>query len=91
MSLHHVLIFHGSEPNRGDDCRIGLAIRYIPTRLSQLARKDTATLVRGVDRYGHFLPEPRPQTDRDPACMAFHAAMQARTQAFLFAGVGAAG
>jgi ectoine hydroxylase-related dioxygenase (phytanoyl-CoA dioxygenase family) len=34
-SLHHVLLFHGSEPNRSDDRRIGLAIRYIPTRLKQ--------------------------------------------------------
>ena len=25
-SLHHVLLFHGSEPNRSDDRRIGLAI-----------------------------------------------------------------
>src|SRR5882757_881264 len=34
-SLHHVLLFHGSEPNRSDQRRIGLAIRYIPTRLKQ--------------------------------------------------------
>jgi hypothetical protein len=31
MSLHHVKVVHGSEPNRSDDRRIGLAIRYIPT------------------------------------------------------------
>jgi len=30
-----VLLFHGSEPNRSDDRRIGLAIRYIPTHLKQ--------------------------------------------------------
>ena len=69
-----------------------MAIRYIPTRIRQVAgTEDSATLVRGTDRYGHFLPEPRPRTDRDPACVAFHAAMQARTQAFLFARVAAGG
>ena len=30
MSLHHVLIFHGSNQNEGDDWRIGFTIRYIP-------------------------------------------------------------
>ena len=43
MSLHHVLIFHGSKQNVSNDWRIGLAIRYIPTHLNQLAPiKDTA-------------------------------------------------
>jgi hypothetical protein len=30
-SLHHVKLVHGSEPNRSNDRRIGLAIRYIPS------------------------------------------------------------
>ena len=51
MSLHHVKTVHGSEPNRSNDRRIGLAIRYIPTDLKQLKVRDSATLVRGVDRY----------------------------------------
>jgi non-haem Fe2+, alpha-ketoglutarate-dependent halogenase len=55
MSLHHGRVFHASEPNRSDDRRIGLAIRYIPTRMSQMAGASLgATLVRGEDRYGHF-------------------------------------
>ena len=54
MSLHHVKLVHGSEPNRSNDRRIGLAIRYIPTDLKQLKVRDSATLVRGVDNYGHF-------------------------------------
>jgi len=45
-----VLLFHGSEPNRSDERRIGLAIRYIPTRLKQaVACGIGATLVRGKD------------------------------------------
>jgi len=50
MSLHHVRMFHGSPPNRSADRRIGYAIRYIPTRIKQVAgARDSATLVRGVD------------------------------------------
>ena len=51
MSLHHVRLVHGSAPNPSGDRRIGFAIRYIPTRLRQLEGEDSATLVRGTDRY----------------------------------------
>jgi non-haem Fe2+, alpha-ketoglutarate-dependent halogenase len=73
MSLHHVKLVHGSEPNRSSDRRIGLAIRYIPTSLKQLKVRDAATLVRGVDRYKNFDAEPRPKRDLDDAAMAAHA------------------
>ena len=58
---------HGSPPNPSNDRRIGFAIRYIPTSVRQLAGEDSATLVRGVDTYHHFEPEPRPARDMDPA------------------------
>jgi hypothetical protein len=82
MSLHHVLIFHGSNQNTGSDWRIGFAIRYIPTRLKQLAPiKDTAMLVRGTDTFGHFEPEKRPSADFDPEAVAYHAVVQKRLNA----------
>jgi non-heme Fe2+,alpha-ketoglutarate-dependent halogenase len=72
-SLHHVLLFHGSEPNRSDDRRIGLAIRYIPTHVKQaIGAKDWATLVRGIDTHRSFLPDHRPAHDLEPAALAFH-------------------
>lgn len=72
-SMHHVLLFHGSEPNQSDDRRIGLAIRYIPTHVKQaVGSRDWATLVRGIDRFGHFEPEPRPKTELDADALAFH-------------------
>ena len=72
-SMHHVLLFHGSQPNQSDDRRIGLAIRYVPTHVKQaVGARDWATLVRGVDTYGHFDPEPRPRVDLDPETLAFH-------------------
>jgi len=61
MSLHHVRLIHGSEPNPSDSRRIGFAIRYLPTYVRQIAgTHDWATLVRGVDRYGNFELEQRP-------------------------------
>lgn len=84
MSLHHVRLIHGSEVNHAPHRRVGLALRYIPTRIRQTkGQQDGATLVRGVDRFGHFLAEPRPASDDDPAAVAFHAAMVARTTAIL--------
>jgi non-haem Fe2+, alpha-ketoglutarate-dependent halogenase len=50
MSLHHVRLIHGSDPNPSDRRRIGFAIRYLPTYVRQVVGgHDTATLVRGTD------------------------------------------
>ena len=62
ISLHHVRLVHGSPANPSNDRRIGFAIRYIPTSVSQVAGEDSATLVRGVDTFHHF--EPRAATER---------------------------
>ena len=71
MSLHHVRLIHGSDPNPSDDRRIGFAIRYIPTYVRQVAGShDSATLVRGEDRYRHFEHEQRPDADMSPAAVA---------------------
>jgi len=72
MSLHHVRLVHGSAPNPSSDRRIGFAIRYIPTTVAQLAGEDSATPVRGEDRYHHFMLEPRPICDLDPEFVALH-------------------
>jgi hypothetical protein len=76
MSLHHVRLIHGSEPNPSEQRRIGFAIRYLPTYVRQVAgARDWATLVRGVDRFGHFEPEQRPDSDMSEAARAYHAAV----------------
>ncbi len=87
MSLHHVRMFHGSPPNRSADRRIGYAIRYIPTRVRQIAgARDSATLVRGVDRYHYFEAEQPPVRDLDPAAMERHAAILKRQGEILYRG-----
>jgi non-heme Fe2+,alpha-ketoglutarate-dependent halogenase len=88
FSLHHVRMIHGSEPNGSDDRRIGLAIRYIPTRLRQTAgSRDSATLVRGVDRYGHFELEPAPAADLHPDALAYHRQVVERGKSLFYQGV----
>ena len=73
MSLHHVRLIHGSEPNPTDRRRIGFAMRYIPTYVRQTnGPRDSAVLVRGEDRYGHFEMEPPPVADLHPAAMEAH-------------------
>jgi ectoine hydroxylase-related dioxygenase (phytanoyl-CoA dioxygenase family) len=87
ISLHHVRLIHGSEPNRSSEPRIGLAIRYVPTYVRQtLGVRDSATLVRGVDEFHNFDPEPVPAADFDPAAVAWHAAMLDRAAQILYAG-----
>ena len=64
MSLHHVRVIHGSDPNRTSDRRIGMVLRYCATDVRQIkVEGDRAILVAGEDRYGHFEMIPRPATD----------------------------
>ena len=89
MSLHHVMLFHGSAPNKSADRRIGLAIRYIPTSVRQIAgARDAATLVRGVDRFHNFDVEPVPEFDLSPDAVAAHAAIARQQAQILYRGTG---
>lgn len=84
MSLHHVMIAHGSDPNHADDRRIGLAIRYIPAHVRQvIGRQDTATVVRGADRNAHFQAEPRPAGDFRPEGLEVQRLLRAQRMAVL--------
>jgi len=91
MSLHHVRLIHGSEPNPSDRRRIGYAIRYLPTHVRQVVgTRDSATLVRGIDRFGNFAPEQAPDADLSPAALAHHAAITREMNAVLMRGTPAA-
>jgi len=91
MSLHHVRLVHGSPPNPSGDRRIGFAVRYMPTTVAQIAGDDSATLVRGVDRYRHFELEPQPSRDLDPEFLALHKRITERNAKILYRGTGVAG
>jgi len=73
LSVHHVRLLHGSRGNASERPRIGLAIRYLATRVKQRGPRQSASLVRGTDRYGHFDHEPAPRFDYDPVALAWHA------------------
>ena len=88
ISLHHIKLVHGSDANRSNDRRIGLAIRYIPTYVRQTKVRDSAMLVRGTDKFHHFDPEPRPKADLDESALAAHADSVARQVKALYDGTG---
>ena len=73
ISLHNVRLAHASSPNQSHGRRIGLSLHYMPTSTRQIVGEwDSAALVRGTDRYGHFKHTPRPETDYDPVAVEFH-------------------
>ena len=74
MSMHHVKLFHASDPNESAQRRVGLAIRYIPTHAKPLEGlpKDSVTLVRGVDNYNYFHHEFQPKAPMDEASVTQH-------------------
>lgn len=87
ISLHHVLLVHGSAPNPSAIRRVGFAARYIPTSVKQISgERDSATLVRGTDAYGHFEHEPRATRDLDPAFVALHREIAERNARILYRG-----
>ncbi len=86
ISLHHIKVVHGSDANRSNDRRIGLAIRYIPTYVRQTKVRDAAILVRGTDQYQNFDYEARPKADLDEAAIAAHADSMSRQIKALYQG-----
>ena len=87
MSLHHVRLVHGSEPNRAPYRRIGLAIRYVPTYVRQTeGPRDYATLVRGKDDYHHFDYEPEPRVDLGATEIADHKRITEEANKILYRG-----
>ena len=71
-SLHHGWVLHASAPNSSAERRIGLTQQYLAPSMSQVVGEgESANLVRGVDRYGHFRPEPACERDFAPDALAF--------------------
>ncbi len=61
-SMHHGHTFHASGPNRTDDRRIGMAIRYIKPEMKQKSGDKTlVSLVSGKDNFGHFKIAEKPK------------------------------
>ncbi|MDA1099886.1 MAG: phytanoyl-CoA dioxygenase family protein [Proteobacteria bacterium] len=83
MSLHHTNLVHCSHPNGSGDRRMGFGISYIPAHVHDVgaqvgAPPGSAMLVRGEDRWGHFLPEQRIGAPLSPAAYQNHARLMAQ-------------
>jgi len=84
MSLHHIWIVHGSKPNTTNVPRIGVAVRYVRTDVSQDSpQKPIAMLARGKDTHGHFELAPQPREQSHEAMEATHNEIVARIRATL--------
>ncbi len=80
-------IAHASHPNRSDDRRIAVVLRYMPPSTRQvLVEWDSAALVRGQDTFGHFEHEPVPTRDLDPVAVAFHKKAEEQQRRIYFQG-----
>lgn len=87
MSLHNYCLAHGSGPNLSRDRRIGVSMHFMPPDTKQVVGAwDCAALVRGSDRYGHFVHAPVPARDFDPEAVAFHARAAGAMREVLYAG-----
>ncbi len=81
-SLHHGWVTHGSGANPSSQRRIGLTLQYtVPSVRQVVGERESATLVRGVDSFGHFEPEPICRSDFAPEALAFQQEVERRKHA----------
>lgn len=82
MSLHHGATFHASGVNESDDRRIAICFVYIKPSMRQVGAKwDSALLVSGTDRYGHFESEVLPDQNFSSDAIAYQKAIDERRKA----------
>jgi len=75
FSIHQECTVHSSLPNNADHRRIGYSMHYIPTHVREtmydpVDGKKSAALVRGVDEFNYWDPEPETTVDYDPVMAA---------------------
>ena len=72
-SFHHGWTLHASMPNNSDERRIGFNVQYInPSAKQTLHDLDTATLLRGEDRFNHYKPDTFAKGIMQPDAVAHH-------------------
>jgi ectoine hydroxylase-related dioxygenase (phytanoyl-CoA dioxygenase family) len=74
LSLHHTALVHCSPGNESDDRRMGLGVSFVPAHVRPLGPvQPSALLVRGVDRYNHYIREERLKVPMSEEAQAAHA------------------
>ena len=76
MSLHHVNVVHGSNPNRSAEPRLGFAVRYVVPSVRQAVARVPTVLARGRDREGYF------ESIASPPSYSFPEAITAQAESF---------
>ena len=80
MAMFHNSLVHGSAGNFGPDRRFLLLVEMVPTWATPRMRQ-TAMLVRGVDRHGYFDDEARPDGEFTETALAnWKAAVESRSK-----------
>lgn len=81
IGLFDAGIIHGSRPNISRERRIMLLVEMMPTCVEQRLHRDSALLVRGVDTYHTYDPEPEPRVEFGPdEVAAWQSVVQKRAQ-----------
>ena len=70
MVMFHNSLVHGSSINTGNDKRFLLLIEMVPTWAERPRGRESAMLLRGVDTYGGFDDEPRPDAEWSETALA---------------------
>lgn len=77
-SLHQGWAVHASNPNTSATRRVGLVLNYVkPSAIQSVGAGETATLVRGKDRFGNFGNEPVCEKDFESANVEFQRRVEA--------------
>jgi non-heme Fe2+,alpha-ketoglutarate-dependent halogenase len=81
MAMFDNSLVHGSGTNAGPDRRFLLLVEMLPTWARPPRFRQAAMLVRGVDTFGRFDDEPRPDAEWSPTAVAnWSAAVNARAR-----------
>ncbi len=76
-SFHHGWTLHASMPNLSNHRRVGFNVQYIsPSARQTLHDLDTATLLRGQDRFNHYKADQFATGVMEPEAVSHHAALE---------------
>ena len=87
ISLHHGLTIHGSGPNSSNDRRIGVAIRYISSKMTKVGgAPDYAIPARGTYDKNSFIPYGPPKSNFDADAMKVYDMVRIEQAKIMMAG-----
>ena len=87
MSLHHPWLVHGSQPNRTDHRRVGVALQgFLGADVRPTRGEHHVLAVRGAPPHTSFVTVPAPVAELDPAAVTARAAANDALAAVLYDG-----